>query len=519
MSGGAHIHLLELLWMVCFWQVGCVKDNNLWGMSTGHLPSSPNITSKLLWEAQCQTHLHQLQDGSRIKTTMPPQLDGHWVSSRCEVRPGPEFLTRSYTFYPSPLRLFKALQHYYSDSDCHVPAYSLLIQGKVRLRQASWITRGATEAEHTLHKVTLVIHNQRTAHRLAINLPSSCLGLGPGVHIVSHHLYELFNTKTAKNCLSALHFSMMELELLRMETQNHPHGLPFKELFLGDIHTDWNQRVHYRPTGYQEPLQNSMHHFHPCPVCALVYRSSEQHPPILPPSWAIPLNLNGYWVSQRCEARPAVLFLTRQFTFTEKHHSWEGTYNHYSDPKCNQRTFTLVALGHYAHKTSSAKVRGATELVFKVTHAKVTVFERTLLQVLNSSEKESCGKTGGWELGVEQDVTWTAGCSVLGILLPHKEYELFKMEKNHKGQPLLFIGERPTDGSSPDRPLKRPTSFQTPMVQCSARAPVPPLYSPQSTVKRPEVNSAHTQQSVFVISLMSLLNLCFCYIQVHFVLN
>ncbi|KAI4886612.1 hypothetical protein NFI96_012732, partial [Prochilodus magdalenae] len=497
----------------CLATAMCVKGSNLWEVPVGPFPPSANMSSRLLWEPQCQTHLHHLQDKARVAVTMPPLLNGHWVSSRCEVRPGPEFLTRSYTFYPRPTLLFKALQHYYSDSDCKIPAYSLLIQGKLRLYQASWITRGATEAEHTLHKVTMMIHNQRSAHRLSVHMLLSCLGLGTGVHLVPHHLYELFNVKTEKDCLGALHFSMMELELLRMETLYHLRGRPSKELFLGDVHTDWDQRVHYRPLGYQEPLQNTMNHIHPCPVCALVYRSSVQHPPILPPSWSIPLKLEGRWVSQRCEARPAVLFLTRLFIFSEDQHRWEGTYNHYSDPMCRHRTFTLVASGHFTQIKPSAKIRGATDLVFKVTHTKVTVFERTLVQMLNSSEEGSCGLVGGWELGMEQDVTWTAGCSVLGILLPHKEYELFKTEKDHKGCPLLFTGERPTDGSSPDRPEKRPTSFQSPMVQCSAGTPVLPHYSPHRDMTRGD-NSASAQASVFTFLLMSLLNLWIWYMLV-----
>ncbi|KAL7891105.1 hypothetical protein AOLI_G00005810 [Acnodon oligacanthus] len=512
MSRGVFIHLLELLWVMSFWQGVCLKGSNLWEVPTGHFPAPAN-SSRLLWEPQCQTHLRHLQDRATVAATIPPRLDGHWVSSRCEVRPGPEFLTRSYTFYSNPTRLFKALQHYYSDSDCQVPAYSLLIQGKLRLRQASWITRGATEAEHTLLEVALVIHNQQSVPHLAVHLLLYCLGLEPGVHLVPHHLYELFSAKAEKDCLGALHFSMMELDLLRMETQIHPHGRLSKELFLGDVHTDWNQRAHYRPTGYQEPLQNTMHHIHPCPVCALVYRSSEQHPPILPPSWSIPMNLDGRWVSQRCEARPAVLFLTRLFIFGDEQRSWEGTYHHYSDPMCRYRTFTLVASGHYAHMEPSGKIKGATELVFKVTHAMVTVFEQTLLRVLNSSEQGSCGLAGGWELGMEQNITWTAGCSVLGILLPHKEYELFKMEKDQKGRPLLFIGERPSDGSSPDRPVKRPTSFQTPMVQCSAEAPEPQRYSPRSKRTR-GISSANAKYSVFAVLLMSLLNLWFWYMLV-----
>lgn len=132
-----------------------------------------------------------------------------------------------------------------------------MVRGKLRLRHASWITRGATEAEHHLSKVGIVIHSLAAKQRLASRLPSSCVGLTLG-RVAPGKPCELYNTRAGRGCLAALGFSMMEMGLIRVETQHHSHRGKVQELFLGDIHTEWTQRTQYRPTGYQEPLQNAM---------------------------------------------------------------------------------------------------------------------------------------------------------------------------------------------------------------------------------------------------------------------
>lgn len=472
MSIGPFSHLLRGIWLLWLWQAVSVvaTGSKLWEVPTGPftLSSPSNLSEGLHWEPHCQ--YHHLQDGVRITAHVPPRLDGTWVSTRCEVRPGPEFLTRSYTFHPS--RHFQALQHYYTDSSCEDPSYSLMIRGKIRPRKASWLTRGGTEAEHHLNKVGIVVHSLAAKQRLTSRLPPTCVSLSLG-QAVPGKLHELYNTRAGRGCLVALGFSMLEMDLVRVETQHHSHGGKVQELFLGDIHTDWTQRTQYRPTGYQQPLQNAMHHVHPCPVCALVYRSSEQRPPVLPRSPAASLSLAGRWVSQHCETRPNVLFLTRDFTFDPDLHAWEGVYRHYSDPSCSQPTFTLKASGHYAQGNPSIKLSGASEFVFKVTEVRVTAMDEPTAKLLNGTRPGKCGQAGRWEVGVEQDLTLTDGCTALGIKLPHKEYELFKTGFDHRKHPLLFVGERPTDGSSPDRPTRRPTSFQVPMVLCSGGAARP----------------------------------------------
>ncbi|KAM9296585.1 protein APCDD1-like [Gastrophryne carolinensis] len=455
----------------CF--LALVYGEKLWDVP---VPPEPFLApGRLNQEPQCEYQLRHLQDGARISAALPPNIEGHWISTGCEVRPGPEFLTRSYTFYPN--RLFKALQFYYTDPHCRQPSYSLVIKGKIRLRQASWITRGATEADYQLHKVGIVFYSQEAMSDIRSRMNRTCTGfVSTGRTWAPGRVYELLSAKADRDCTSAIGFTMNELSLVRLEKQyNGQHmGELVEKLFLGDIHTERSERGHYRPNGYQQPLQSALHHSHPCHVCGLIYNSDEHHPPVLPRPAQPVAHLGGQWVSGQCEVRPAVLFLTRHLTFHTDNRTWEGFYYHYGDPLCQQPTFTLRAAGRYSAGAPSRRVKGGIELTFTVAQVWVKPQSHTILRILNASRPGSCGEAGLWSSGEEQDITVTGGCAVLGIDLPHTEYELIKIERDHRGRHLLYTGERPTDGSSPSTPQKRPTSYQAPLLRCSEEATDPP---------------------------------------------
>uniref|UniRef100_A0A8C6VGZ3 APC down-regulated 1 like n=1 Tax=Naja naja TaxID=35670 RepID=A0A8C6VGZ3_NAJNA len=401
-------------------------------------------SEKVRWEPQCQFQLRHLQDGARISAVLPPQLEGHWISTGCEVRPGPEFLTRSYMFFAN--RLFKAYQFYYRDPSCREPTYSLVIKGKIRLRQASWITL-----------CYLLLCNWQIIQRCSMLSEGIQRSVPQSVPIFLLAFFMCFQTaRLAEAGISngikkpsvASDLSFKQKLIFATETGSHHDRIT--------LTMQLKYCCHFL-------LQ---HHIHPCPACGMIYRADEHNPPVLPARPELPMLLSGHWVSSRCEVRPAVLFLTRYFIFHANNRSWEGYYHHYSDPLCKQPTFTVYALGHYNEGAPSRIVRGGTELVFKVTHARVTPMDQVTVSMLNSSDFGSCGEAGSWHMGQELDVTHTNGCAALGIKLPHAEYELFRLERDGKDRSLLFIGERPTDGSSPNTLSKRPTSYQSPLLQC-----------------------------------------------------
>ncbi|XP_016098688.1 protein APCDD1-like [Sinocyclocheilus grahami] len=198
----------------------------------------------------CHSGLKQLH-GQQVTVHLPPNITGHWVSNSCEVRPGPEFLTRSYRFFPDGS--FQALQFYYQDPDCSEPSYSLLIRGGVRPLQASWLVRGGAVCEYHLSRVQLLCHGPAAA-LIQQRLRSACdlrQPLRPGL------TYELWDER--RDCTRGLDFSMQELQLMRLERSGH-HGDPssqIEELFLGDVHTERAQRRLHQPAGYQTPLQSA----------------------------------------------------------------------------------------------------------------------------------------------------------------------------------------------------------------------------------------------------------------------
>ncbi|KAK3908429.1 Protein APCDD1 [Frankliniella fusca] len=411
----------------------------------------------------------QSQSGSsdrpRCNELRPGQKEDQ-ENGNCEVRPGPEFLLRSYTFHRNGT--FRLLQFHYGEESCSLPLYTVSAWGRYKARGRSWLTPAATEAEYSLARVTVTAQSAEVAEELAARVNATCPGQvrrrwrpyreyvvlsvnedgrGQGGDVQQprnnlppsepgHGQVRLMATSDV-DCLSALHAAFHELQLLR--TQRRPHGLRSRAASARRQARQDAARAaaRRRPLASGPARQLPSHRLpsaaaprrparrslmfrsfsfclqaHGCDVCHAVSRASERSPPILHARPRLPPYLGGDWVSSRCETRPLGLFLKRRLRVraagtgaaaaADSWMSWQGEYEFYSDPFCTTPTFTATEAGRYAVGGPSTQVLGALQADFRVERAALTVLDAGMAASLRADPR--CG--GGLGLGLAE---WQVG--------------------------------------------------------------------------------------------------------------
>lgn len=74
--------------------------------------------------------------------------------NRCEVRAGPEYIIRKYTFYKNGT--FLLIRHHYAEESCSVATHTVTARGVIRLLSSSGLAPGATEAKYQLDHVHII---------------------------------------------------------------------------------------------------------------------------------------------------------------------------------------------------------------------------------------------------------------------------------------------------------------------------------------------------------------------------
>ena len=405
----------------------------------------------------------------------------------CEVRPGPQFITRYIKTLANST--WEGFFHRYNDSLCSQPKSSLFIRGSYRVQQESLDTiRGSNKAMFNFTTIRLYPQSSQEERAILTLATKSCPNMlrvvdtvgGKAVFDVNHRAFG------KRSCRSAFGISESELSALKLETRRKKSS-KYDKLYFGEIPTIRVKRK-YNPKCYQLPLQR--HTAPNCTVCSKIRAGTGERPPRLSET-RHRMTLRGEWASTTCETRPGGSFLTRHFNFTAN--TWECRFFYFLDPECKKLDFELNGKGIYIQSDASHLVPNAYEFVFTMNRASLTPYDSTTTEVLNSEKHNMCG-IGKWETNVPKDLTPTDGCSTYRISIPHTEYDLLKIGTDNRGNKLLYVGQRATDSMVPSAPLRRPTSFQIPLVQCSAFRFkfVPPTTRPTTRPtsrfpKRPEI--------------------------------
>lgn len=96
---------------------------------------------------------------------------------RCETRPGPQFILRSYTFHPD--NVFQLLQFRYNDESCSLIGYTVKIVGSYRIKNSSSPSSSSlfvneTKLSYDIKQVTVIVHDIYWTKNLSRTLRDSC---------------------------------------------------------------------------------------------------------------------------------------------------------------------------------------------------------------------------------------------------------------------------------------------------------------------------------------------------------
>ncbi|XP_018401980.1 PREDICTED: uncharacterized protein LOC108779120 [Cyphomyrmex costatus] len=324
--------------------------------------------------AQCETAIEEIkqEDRATIVDDNPSRLYSTWLSQECEVRAGPEYIIRKYTFFENGT--FLLLRYHYAEESCSIATHTVTIRGSIKLLGSSAIVSGATETRFHVDAINIVAH--KFGHRLNLTcgpqpkwrpyVPEvvyeqprqrSAAPFWQGPIYNSLQVHSSTKKRLGMNCLESFGIEFTELKLLRVQkksfgnsSSDRYHKLPQFQLFLAspipNIYSRWN----CKPTSLQSTAMIRADTASDCPICGSVSRSTEFSPPLLHQKAALPALIGGYWHSERCESSEGGIWSRRQFQIHSGDKLWTGQWDYYNDPQCTTFLYAITAAGSYIQR-------------------------------------------------------------------------------------------------------------------------------------------------------------------------
>ncbi|XP_076240928.1 protein APCDD1 [Calliopsis andreniformis] len=353
-------------------------------------------------EGRCIAIMEEIisKDRATVTDNTSSRLHSTWLSQECEIRAGPEYMIRKYTFFENGT--FHLLRYHYAEESCSIATYTIVARGSIEILLPSAIVPGASEANVQVNSVHLIPHSRRIAHKFGRRLNASCGGIEDKwrpyvaqliyerpIDVSSNTNFQIhwLNSNSFKSrlprqprkpdsldCLESLGIEFNELSLLRVEMRsdlvtnlsNHdPREMIDKpgvkvQLLFGEITR--NGRSQKPDTQKPNRLQstallraNTAAH---CPVCKDVFRSTEYSPPLYHQIPSLPAVIYGTWLSVRCESIEGGFWSRRILQVYSSNQQWSARWTYYVDSTCSTLLYTITAAGTYVQRAIRRKPDG-----------------------------------------------------------------------------------------------------------------------------------------------------------------
>ncbi|KAF7996899.1 hypothetical protein HCN44_002545 [Aphidius gifuensis] len=322
---------------------------------------------------ECEAAIKEtiFQDHTTVVDETSKRLHSTWLSQECEIRAGPEYIIRKYTFYEDGT--FLLLRHHYAEESCSVATHTVTAKGVIRLLSTSGFVSGATDAKYHLDHVHILPLTRQVAHKFGQRVNFTCTKQSKWNPFVQQVIFEKTSRRNTNNlwdsltksskkyttidCLDSLNINFDELQLVRVQKKpiTSEFGLIKKgqikiELYLGSLPANSQLRKSHRSTSLQPTSLIRSDMISGCFTCGIIMRGTESRPPLLHELVPLPALIGGFWISSSCESNEGGLWTKRQLRIYSGDILWSGRWDYYADSKCKNYRYTILSSGSYVQR-------------------------------------------------------------------------------------------------------------------------------------------------------------------------
>ncbi|CAK9817613.1 Protein APCDD1 [Anthophora quadrimaculata] len=332
-----------------------------------------------------------LEDKGILTDNTPSRLHSTWISQECELRIGPKYITRKYSFFKNDT--FLLLQYHYAEESCSIATYTVVARGSIKISSPSITIPGAVNTNVQLDSVHLIPLNRQVAHKFGRRMNASCGGVETKwrpylaqliyerpldfssntslhVHDLNSNSLQSRSLRPRKrhtlDCLESFGIEFDELRLLRVEVKRSKLATNYSskrdtvspdkiqervELLLGGLAQ--NVRSHKtepRPNRLQPTPLLHAHTASGCPICGSMIRATEHSPPLFHQTPSLPAVISGLWLSIRCESIDGGFWSKRFFRIYSENNRWFARWTYYADSVCSNSLYMVTAAGTYMQR-------------------------------------------------------------------------------------------------------------------------------------------------------------------------